>query len=315
MAQPSTGLWLKLDDTNTAIVDGVVPIKDSSQWNCDASISLWDGNEPNDVIWADGHCGSETGPGALDFDMTGNVITVTNLPDVLTNAKAMTITFWQYHDVPDLAGEANSAWDEGAWVEGLEGDHPDGWTLWAIDWDYGDCVRIWDEADDCMWCADGWSVDNYNEKWTHYAFVLSPEATMMYADGELLDTASPFGSQSGWQVEAGPGAYLSTIRIGRHSKWYDDEEHDGWIPLLQKVKLDDIRIYDNVLNQASIQSIMDCSQGSIDSFYVPLESIANIVPKVGDEGVYNPNNIDVVNFVDYAVLADSWLESSPPWPY
>jgi hypothetical protein len=317
MAEPSTGMWLKLDDTNTTVVDGEIAIEDASEWDNEASISLWNGDEPNTPIWASGYCASDPNPGAFDFGMTGNVITVTNLPDVLTSAKAMTITFWQYHDVPDAAGEGYSPWDEGAWVEGLEGDHPDGWTLWAIDWDGGDCVRIWDEHDDNMWCAGSgsWSVDEYNQTWTHYGFVMSPEETAMYVNGSLLGTADPFGSRSGWQLEAGPGAYLSTIRLGRHSKWYDDGAQEGWRPLLEEATLDDVRIYDNVLSESAIASIMDCSAGSIDSFYVPLESIANIVPKVGDEGVYNPANIDKVDFVDYATFADSWLESSPPWPY
>jgi hypothetical protein len=60
---------------------------------------------------------------------------------------------------------------------------------------------------------------------------------------------------------------------------------------------------------------MNCGAGSVDSFYVPLESIANIVPKVGDEGVYNPDNVDAVDFLDFAKFAESWRASSPPWPY
>jgi len=309
MASPSAGLWLKLDDTNTVPENGEVLIEDSSEFADHAGISLYDGNEPNAVIWADGYCAADVN-GALDMNVSNNVIAVTNLPDVIRNAKAMTITFWFYHYVDDDDVD-NPYWESGAWVEGLEGDHPGGWTLWAIDWDYGDCIRIWDEEDDDMWCGGDWSVNEYNNQWVHFAFVLSPEATMVYLNGELNGTGDPFGTRSGWQIEAGPGGNgaLSTIRFGYHTKWAPD-----WMPHLGQAKFDDIRIYDNVLNEASIQSIMDCSEGSIDSFYVPLINIANIVPKVGDEGVYNPSNIDSVNFIDYAVFAESWLVSSPPLP-
>jgi len=315
MAEPSTGVWLKLDDANTEVVDGKVVIKDSSEFGCEASISLWDGSAPSPVLWTEGKCLSEEGPGAFDFARTGNVITVTDLPDILTKAEAMTITMWMYHYVPDFAGEDNSAWKEGSWAEGLGGDHPDAWTTFAIDWDGGDCMRIWDAEDDNIWCGGTWSVDAYNNQWTHYAFVMTMEYTAWYTNGELQSFGDPFGARSGWQKEEGVGADLRTLRFGRHSKWYNDDEKDGWVPLLEDAILDDIRVYDNELTQTSIQSLMQCGDGAIDSFYVPLESIANVVPKVGDEGIVNPDNLDAVDFLDFAKFAESWRVSSPPWPY
>jgi hypothetical protein len=179
-------------------------------------------------------------------------------------------------------------------------------------------MRIWDSYDDNMWCGGGddtWHVDNYNNQWTHYAFVMTMEHTAWYTNGELQSYGDAFGSRSGWQKEEGVGADLRTLRFGRHSKWYDDEAKDGWVPLLEDAILDDIRVYDNELTQTSIQSLMQCGEGAIDSFYVPLESIANIVPKVGDEGIVNPDNVDAVDFLDFAKFAESWRVSSPPWPY
>ncbi|HET6447416.1 MAG TPA: LamG-like jellyroll fold domain-containing protein, partial [candidate division Zixibacteria bacterium] len=306
LAKPSTGLWLKLDDTNQEVVDGKVLIEDSSEWDNEASISRYDGSAPTSVTWAEGACLSEAGPGALDLGTTGNVISVTNLPDTLKSAEAMTITFWWYNYAD------SGVYNQGCWVEGLPGGHPndEGWSVWAIDYEGGDCIRIWDAYDDNMWCGGDFNQDDLKNQWTHMAFVLSPKETAVYINGELSGTGDPFGSRSGWQNEEGPGADLNTIRFGVHTKWGDGADRT-----LNDAMLDDIRVYDNELNEASIGSLMNCGEGSIDSFYVPLESIANVVPKVGDEGIFNPENVDAVDFLDFAKFAESWRASSPPWPY
>lgn len=305
LAKPSTGLWLKLDDTNQEVVDGKVMIEDSSEWDTEASISRFDGSAPTSVTWAEGACLSEAGPGALDLGTSGNVLSVTNLPDILKSAEAMTITMWWYNYSDNFE-------PQGCFVEGLPGGHPntEGWSVWAIDYEGGDCIRIWDADDDNLWCGPGFNAIDLKDQWTHLAFVLSPEGTAYYVNGQHQKTGDPFGSRSGWQLEEGPGADLNTIRFGVHQKWSDGSDRT-----LSDAKLDDIRVYDNVLNEASIGSLMNCDEGSIDSFYVPLESIANIVPKVGDEGIFNPENVDAVDFIDFATFAESWRVSSPAWPY
>lgn len=64
--------------------------------------------------------------------------------------------------------------------------------------------------------------------------------------------------------------------------------------------LDDLRIYDYALSRAEILGVI----GS--DLYVPLTSLANI----SDE---EPANSKKVNFRDFAVLADQWLEQQS-WP-
>jgi len=55
--------------------------------------------------------------------------------------------------------------------------------------------------------------------------------------------------------------------------------------------------------------------------YMPNESMANLVPKdpcdsedpnLGTEAL-DPNNLDIVNFKDYKILAENWLEQHL-WP-
>jgi hypothetical protein len=307
LAEPSTGLWLKLDDTNVEVVDGEVVIEDSSEFDNHASIRGLDGGDPNAVLWAQGACASDAGTGALDLARTGNIITVTNLPDVLRQSKAMTITFWWYNYADTSLGETFS---QGGWVEGIEGNHPDGWSLWAIDFEGGDSIRMWDENDDNFWGTPDFVMDEIKGIWTHFAFVLSPEGTSYFKNGVHIKTDNPFGARSGWQLEAGPGGNgaLESIRFGMHNKW--DLSRN-----IKDAMFDDIRVYDNALTEASIGSLLDCGAGSIDSFYVPLESIANVVPKEGDEGTFNQDNVDAVDFIDFAVFAESWRASSPAWPF
>jgi hypothetical protein len=65
--------------------------------------------------------------------------------------------------------------------------------------------------------------------------------------------------------------------------------------------LDDIRIYEYALSQAEIGGAM-----GISHIYQPVDSAANI---------YNaePPNSRSVNFNDYALMADSWLDLNL-WP-
>jgi len=49
------------------------------------------------------------------------------------------------------------------------------------------------------------------------------------------------------------------------------------------------------------------------TFYVPLETPANLVPKDPPGAPFDPGNLDIVNFKDYAILADNWLDEFL-WP-
>jgi hypothetical protein len=93
-----------------------------------------------------------------------------------------------------------------------------------------------------------------------------------------------------------------TVRIGWtycDDAGYPDGQFVGYI--------DDVRIYDYPLSQ---NEVMYLGGGTL---YVPLVSPANFVPKVGPFG-WNPNNVDMINFKDYTILADHWLEGPTLWP-
>ena len=65
--------------------------------------------------------------------------------------------------------------------------------------------------------------------------------------------------------------------------------------------LNDVRIYNYALSPAEIMGVMGQNE-----LYVPLTSPANIY----DE---EPINSRKVNFKDFTILADEWLEQ-PVWP-
>lgn len=77
-------------------------------------------------------------------------------------------------------------------------------------------------------------------------------------------------------------------------------------------QMDELTLYGRALSDAEVAYLADTTPTD-GSLYVPLNSAANVAPKVGDVGVYNPANPDVVNFLDYALLIDSWLDETL-WP-
>ncbi len=71
--------------------------------------------------------------------------------------------------------------------------------------------------------------------------------------------------------------------------------------------VDDVRIYNKSLSAGEVLGLAGLSV----SFYDPLEIATNLVPRVPDPAVdpnYYPSNPDIINFGDYDVLADNWLE-------
>jgi len=73
--------------------------------------------------------------------------------------------------------------------------------------------------------------------------------------------------------------------------------------------INDIRIYDSALSHAEVLYLA----GIADPTYFPNESPANLVPKVPPGAPFDANNVDIVNFRDYAVMANNWLRQIL-WP-
>ena len=72
--------------------------------------------------------------------------------------------------------------------------------------------------------------------------------------------------------------------------------------------IDEVRIYTEVLTHGNVLWL-----AGMGDTYFPLDSEANLYPKEGPFG-WDPDDQDVVNFADFAILADNWLAEEKLWP-
>jgi len=119
----------------------------------------------------------------------------------------------------------------------------------------------------------------------------SGEAAKLYING-VLDT--PTNEDD---VIGGTTSGYTTLIIGRGGK----SSGGSWNGLV-----DDVRVYEVALTAAQVQTVMNGGDIPVVDVYVPLESVANLY----DE---EPQSQKRVNFKDFAILADEWLEELV-WP-
>ncbi len=132
-----------------------------------------------------------------------------------------------------------------------------------------------------------------DDQWHHVVGLRAGNTTQVYVDGVLDGTNTlPVGYDLSGTSQH--NAYVGAIT--------DNSDATG--NTLEKFfvgTLDDVRIYNYALSPAEILGAMGQNE-----LYVPLTSPANIY----DE---EPINSKKVNFKDFAILADEWLEQ-PVWP-
>jgi hypothetical protein len=148
-------------------------------------------------------------------------------------------------------------------------------------------------------------------EWHHMAttYDASTLAHHIYADGvpETWDTEGNIWDPNITDI------VTHTVRIGFT---YCD---DALTSAAQYVgDINDVRIYDFALTHSHVLALA----GVVDMQYFPLTTLANLEPKdpcdsadpnLGS-GVFDPNNVDIINFKDYAVMANNWLEGPILWP-
>ena len=133
-------------------------------------------------------------------------------------------------------------------------------------------------------------VNVWDGKWHHIAATYGPFYLDLYIDGikatEYWGFWEPtYPSTTNYPIWI--GANVGEVLGGGA---YADGYH-GW-----KGRIDDVRIYDRALTEFEIGNVM----GGAD-VYVPLTSLANLY----DEELVNNK---IINFRDYQILADGWLE-------
>ncbi len=214
---------------------------------------------------------------AISFDGKDTSVNVTGTAALFGRiSTAITIAFWQYGDDSP--------------------HHTD--TLCCSDYTYGvknPAIAIhlgcWRQPGQYRWdCGYPWSFDNrlggdhrykgeWAGRWNHWAFTKDTDTGIMqiYLNGALYDSREGTNSSiSG----------ITSFEIG--SGWYGG--YDGLI--------DDFRIYDYVLSQPEIAHVATNGTG------------------IFDQSLMSPADLytdDLINFKDFAILADSWLDEQL-WP-
>ena len=214
---------------------------------------------------------------AISFDGYQDAVEISQAADVFSKiSTAITIAFWQYgSDSPH---------------------HHD--TLCCSNYTYGGddpAIAInlgcWRRPGKYNWdCGQPWSFENrlsgnhrytseWLGRWNHWAFTKDTEAGTMqiFLNGELYDSLT--GADS-------PISGITSFEIG--SGWYGG--YDGLI--------DDFRIYDYALTQPEIAYAATNGTGIFDQ---TLMTPADL------------NGDNQINFADFALLADHWLENQI-WP-
>jgi hypothetical protein len=139
----------------------------------------------------------------------------------------------------------------------------------------------------------GWEntifTDDEALEWRHYAMTYDGALCTYYGDGVVKGTQN-FPLQNGWDLS--PRA--DRIHVG--SRITQTSSFPG--------NVDDARVYDRELSTDEVNLVM--SGGEVPIIYTPLVSVANLYD---DE----PVNSKKINFMDYAVLMQSWLEEKL-WP-
>jgi hypothetical protein len=218
---------------------------------------------------------------SMNFDGTDYV----EIPVLNLNTNTATISAWvkRAGDQPDWAGivfcRGPNTTSGIGFRDGLKTSHNlsyhwDGWWWW-----YDSGLEI----------PDG--------QWTFTSLVVEEEqATLYMSDGTTWDSASSVAYH-------GPDEFDANTSVG--------QDPQGGRVMIGKV--DDVRIYDRSLNAGEVLGLAGLST----TFYDPLEEPTNLVVRVPDPAVdpnYYPSNPDIINFSDYDVLADKWLEGPTLWP-
>jgi hypothetical protein len=284
-------LWLMLDDGAGQVADN----NGTSDANHDGQLGGTSGADPCDPTWV------TTDPCTdrlknLEFDGVDDHVVI---PPLDINTNSATITAWVKRDgvQADWAGIVfcrgpNTV--SGSWASTVSGiGFRGGKTNHDLSYHWDDW---WWNFESGLTIPDG--------QWTFTGLVVSPDqATLYMSDGTTYSSKTnvTYHGPDAWDANAFVGADPQTSAGG------------GFTGRLMKGRIDDVRIYDKSLSAGEVLGLAGLST----TFYDSLETATNLVVRVPDPAVdpnYYPSNPDIINFDDYDVVAEKWLEGPTLWP-
>jgi len=246
----------------------------------DSSGNGYNGNISGSPTYAPGVYGK-----AINFDGDDDSVAITNAVGLFSRiSTGITIAFWQYGAVSPHRNDTVCCSN---YTYGGSGSARPIIDAPAVAINLG----CWKAPGRYNWdCGHPWSFDNrlsgshryqkeWSGQWNHWAFTKDAQTGTMqiFLNGLLYDSRTDANS---------PISAVTSFQIG--SGWYGG--YDGLI--------DDFRIYDYALSQPEIAHVATNGTGIFD---IPLMSPADLFTD------------DLINFRDFAILADSWLEEQL-WP-
>jgi hypothetical protein len=158
---------------------------------------------------------------------------------------------------------------------------------------------------DTYYNTDVYAPDNilipYIGQWVHLAATFDGSIARLYLNGGEV-ASGPFSFGYLYDLCCEP----ATLKIGENQVAYEVFGGD----------LDEAYIFNRALTQAEIGYLADTTPGGDGGLYVPVPSPANVYdgneipPYVGEQ----PQGQRSVNFKDFAIMANQWLEEEL-WPY
>jgi len=279
-------VWYRFDDG-----PGSTVVKNDGSWGSEYDIAISSPNAVNEPNWT-----TDVAPVldpcdpnyALDFDGIDDDLEIPNSPtNKFVGTENMTIAIW-------IKPSAEMGYD---WPSLVESRRPSGDTTEASGFgcgDYGELIYWWNDIY-WDWHSDLWPGVGV---WSLVAIAVEPtQATMYLSDGVDVESAThtaAHGPLTDW--DTGWTNLIAGNTVVPLHEWFNG-------------KIDDVRLYNKTLTIGEIMGLCGIS-GEV---YMPNTSIANIAPKTPPPGNYDPNDPDIVNFMDYAIQAGNWLNEFL-WP-
>jgi hypothetical protein len=286
--------WLNGDYT----IYAETPKPASAWWEFENNVNGTGGN--NGVAYGNPTYGPGKFNQAIIFDGTDDYVVVTDSPVIEFSTGSFSIALWIKSS---YAAGSNKQFIICNGTNGSEfdagGNGPGGRSTgkrYVIKFQDSN-FRFLVDDDSTKTTIDGASSKFATGDWVHAAVMSDADAKELrvYCNGELQ--SSKANATAGDISSPGEPLY-----IGAKQQEDAHAANSASAPIDHYFEgmLDDLRIYDYALSRAEILGVI----GS--DLYVPLTSLANI----SDE---EPANSKKVNFRDFAVLADQWLEQQS-WP-
>ncbi|MHC4646588.1 MAG: LamG domain-containing protein [Planctomycetota bacterium] len=198
-------------------------------------------------------------------------------------SEEITLSMWIMNVHPDEQPDSGAfMWEFREW----DGSSPDaGDRVLAVEVSGGGDDYGFHDDDDSVWYEHEW--DDHSE-WQHYAFIRDAYSLKIYVDGVLESVDNSSGNPM-----AVPGLLylgISADRAPTNTQGF----HDGFTG-----NIDDFRIYSYALSYGEVVGLAEKP-----SVYDAVDSVANL---------HEANEEETVNFKDFGVIADSWLEEIL-WP-